>query len=92
VQALRAVMQQARLSRDCAGARVCADVENPTVLCYSEDWSIRESLDHEIRSVRFTHLLEVMESSIDVPVLEFRFFSEIRGLECAQEERATVAG
>ena len=85
-------MQQARLNRDCVGARVCADVENPTVLCYTEDWPTRESLDREIRSIRFTHLLEVMESSVDVPVLEFRFFSEIRGLEYAEEERAIMAG
>jgi quinol monooxygenase YgiN len=87
VQALRAVMQPARLNRDCICAKVCADVENPTILCYGEDWSTRDALDREVRSRRFTQLLEVMESSVDVPALEFRFFSEIRGPEFAESDR-----
>jgi quinol monooxygenase YgiN len=89
IQALRTVMQPARLNRDCSGVRLCSDVENPTILSYTEDWPRAESLIEEVRSTRFTRLMEVMESAVSPPVVEFRFTSEIRGLEYAEAQRAT---
>jgi quinol monooxygenase YgiN len=86
-QALRAVMLPARLHRDCPGARICSDTENPTILYYSEDWLTTARLDQEIHSPRFTRLMEVMESSTNAPLLEFRFFSQVHGLEYAEAKR-----
>jgi quinol monooxygenase YgiN len=89
IQALRAIMQPARLNRDCSGARLFADVENPTVLSYTEDWPRTESLVREVRSTRFTRLMEVIETSTSPPIVEFRFLSEVRGLDYAAAKRAT---
>jgi len=86
-RALRAVMSRARSDRDCAGSRVCADVENPTILHYWEDWLTPALMDREIKSSRFSRLMEVVESSTVPPVLEFRFFTDVRGLEYAEATR-----
>ena len=79
VQAMRAVMAPARLHVDCAGVRLTADVENPTVLVYAEDWLALDALTREFHSPRFTRLMEMMESSTEPPALEIRFVSEVRG-------------
>ena len=88
VQALRAVMSPARFHPECAGVRLTADVENPTVLVYSEDWRTLEVLTREFRSSRFAQLAQIMESSIESPTLEIRLVSEIRGLEYVEEQWA----
>lgn len=86
-QALRAIMLRARADRECSGARVCADVENPTILSYTEEWATSEAMDREINSTRFTSLMEVAESATSPPVVEFRFVSEVGGLEYAEARR-----
>jgi hypothetical protein len=88
IQTLRVVMRPARLDRECAGATLSTSVENPTILCYTEDWQTPEPLIREMRSSRFTRLLEVMESATDTPKLEIRFISEIRGLDYVEAQCA----
>jgi len=88
VQALRAVMSPARFHPECAGVRLTADVENPTVLVYNEDWRTLESLTREFRSARFAQLAQIMESSLESPTLEIRLVSEVRGLEYVEAEWA----
>ena len=63
-------------------------VESPTILCYTEDWLTEEALVEELRSTRFTQLLDVMESAVSPPSLEIRVVSEIRGLEFVEVQRA----
>jgi hypothetical protein len=87
IQALRVILRPASLDRECAGARLSADVENPTVLFYTEDWVTAEALNHQLRSIRFTRLLEVMETSAVLPSLEIRFISEVRGLDYVEAAR-----
>jgi len=88
VQALRAVMSPARFHPECASVRLTADVENPTVLVYSEDWRTLEALTREFRSARFAQLAQIMESSLESPTLEVRLVSEIRGLEYIEAQWA----
>ncbi len=86
-QALRVVLSRARVDRGCAGVHLSADVENPTILYYDEDWCSEALMEREINSSRFTRLMEVMESSTAPPVVEFRVFQEVRGLEYADVRR-----
>lgn len=81
VEALRAVMAPARFHSECTGVRLAVDVENPTVLIYSEDWRGIEALRRVLQSSRFTRLMELVEHSVEPPTTEVRFISEIRGLE-----------
>ncbi len=87
VQTLRVIMRPATMARACAGTMLSAMVENPTVLCYTEDWLTEEALAEELRSPRFTQLLNVMESAVSRPSLEIRVVSEIRGLEFVELQR-----
>jgi hypothetical protein len=89
IQTLRAIMALARQRGDCAGARLCADVENPTVLNYAEHWLTSDALNRELQASRFGRLLEVMETSVDPATLEFRFVSDVRGLDYVEAQRAT---
>ena len=90
-QALRVIISRARADGNCVGTNLCADVENPTNLHYWEDWSTPAVMDREIRSSRFTRLMEVVECSTVPPVLEFRFFTDVRGLEYAEATRKVPA-
>jgi quinol monooxygenase YgiN len=88
IQALRVILRPASLDRGCAGTRLSAGVENPTILFYTEDWVTPEALNHQLQSTRFARLLEIMETSTVVPTLEIRFISEVRGLEYVEAECA----
>jgi quinol monooxygenase YgiN len=81
VQALQRRMRQMLPSRGCAMAHLSADVNAANVFWYCEDWKDAASLDLELRTERFSQLLEIMETSAQPPVLEFRVLAETRGLE-----------
>ncbi len=87
VQALRSVMLPVRLDRGNVRAQLSADVENTDVLYYVEEWPAADDLVAEIRSPRFARLLALMETAAEAPTLEFRFVSEVRGLEYVEEAR-----
>jgi quinol monooxygenase YgiN len=80
-EALRVLAQQAGLNRACSATHIAADVDEPNVFWYSEDWQQIEALEAQMRTQRFCHLLALLESAPVAPLLEFRFVGEVRGLE-----------
>ena len=87
VQALRSVMLPVQLGSGTAHAQLAADVDNPDVLWYVEEWAETADLVAEIQSPRFARLLALMETAAEAPTLEFRFVSEVRGLDYVEEAR-----
>jgi len=87
-QALQKIMLPARLSRDCSRVELYAEVEQPDVLCYLEEWEEEEELFAQLRVERFSHLLEVMECAVEPPFLEFRFVTARRGLDYIESSRS----
>ena len=81
-------MLPARLSRGCSRVELCAEVGQPDVLCYLEEWDAEEELITQLRMERFSRLLEVMECASEPPVLEFRFVTAKRGLDYIVSARA----
>jgi len=81
IEALRSLMRRTQGHYGCSGAHITADVDHADIFWYSEDWDSAEALEREIRTDRFSQLLELMETSARPPVLEFRVISETRGLE-----------
>jgi hypothetical protein len=67
---------------------LCAELEQPTVLCYVEEWDEEEELFVQLRSERFSRLLEVMECASEPPFLEFRFVASRRGLDYIEFARS----
>ena len=91
VQALRVLKLSAQLDRRCVRAQVYAEVADPGAICYLEEWSSRDDMADLVCSVRFMRLLALIETAANPPVIEFRFVSETRGLECVAALRTEPA-
>ena len=87
VQALAAVMGEAKLQRGCVDCRLYAEMGNSKSLCYLEQWSALQDLEFQVRSRRFGMLLAIMETAPEPPDLEVRTISEQRGLEYVRSIR-----
>lgn len=87
VAALQALARLARLERGCLEAHVFAESNDPRRLCYSEVWDAEENLRSMLRSERFTHLVELMETAAEPPALDFRTITATCGLEFARQAR-----
>lgn len=87
IDALRAVQRPARLERECLAARILEDLEADGVVCYIEEWASNESVARRVGSDPFRQLLGLMEASLRPPTLEFRFVSEVRGLDYVEAVR-----
>lgn len=74
-------MRSARAEKGFLASKLYLDAENDSTICYEERWANREDLEEQLRSPRFTLLLDLMESAKERPSLEFHFVSETRGLE-----------
>ncbi len=85
LQALQAVMLPVRLERGEACTHLCSPAKN--VVCYFEEWPDIEQVNEQVRSPRFRQILALMETAAEEPRLEFRFVSEVRGLDYVAEVR-----
>jgi hypothetical protein len=83
-------MLSATLARGCSRVLLCAEVQQPDALCYLEEWDVPRELFAELRTERFTSLLELMECASEPPFLEFRFVSAKRGLDYVESARSAV--
>jgi quinol monooxygenase YgiN len=94
VQAIRALMLPAQLERGCTRAQLYSEVGAPGAICYMEEWSDAADLVKQVRSSRFTRMLALVETAVEQPVVEFRFVSDVRGLDyiAAVRSEASVPG
>jgi quinol monooxygenase YgiN len=81
LDALRTVMRPAQQARGCAFAQLFNWVNDDRRIEYVEEWDDAVDLQGELGSERFTHLLELLETSAERPVVEFRVVSKTHGLE-----------
>jgi quinol monooxygenase YgiN len=79
--ALRAVMLPARRDRACTFAQISLAPDDRRRVCYVEEWADEAELRRQFRSERFVRLLEVLESAVEPPVVEFKIFSRTYGLD-----------
>ena len=90
IDALRSLMLPTRRERGCLSCQLLLSSESsdPMRISYVEDWSSEEALREQVRSDRFSRLLELMESALEPPQLEFELGTGIRGLDYVEEVRA----
>lgn len=82
-------MVPTRRERGCVSCQLVLSSESfdPTRISYSEDWSSEEDLREQVRSERFSRLLELMECASETPLLQFQLPGGIRGLDYVEEVR-----
>ena len=81
LRALRSVLRPATQARGCCFAQIYREVNDSQRLEYLEEWDDPEELRQQLKSERFVHLLELLETAAERPVLEFRIITEKYGLE-----------
>ena len=87
VEALRSALRPAKLDSECLAVRLLRGVDEPGTICCLEDWSNEAAAARRVASEPFAQLLSLMEASPSPPGLEFRFVSEVRGLEFVESAR-----
>ena len=81
IQALRALMRAARAEKGFITCQLYLDADDDLAIRYEEQWRTQKDFEDQLRSSRYTWLLDLMESATEQPVLEFHFVCETRGLE-----------
>jgi len=81
VAALRSLNRRVLAERGLVSSASYLLADDASTVCYEERWESRQDLEDQIRSPRYKHLLALMETATEPPLLEFRFISETRGLE-----------
>jgi quinol monooxygenase YgiN len=90
--ALRLVKTQALAQPGCADAHLSADLTNPDVLHYREDWVSEADFREEVRSERFKRLIRIIEASAEPPRLEVQLVSNTQGIEYVEQLIGGTAG
>ena len=90
IDALRSLMVPTRREQGCLSCQLVLSSESsdPARISYSEDWSSEEALREQVRSERFSRLLELMECASETPQLQFQLPGGVRGLDYVEEVRA----
>jgi quinol monooxygenase YgiN len=90
IDALRSLMVPTRRERGCLSCQLVLSSESvdPMRISYIEDWSSEEDLREQVKSDRFSRLLQVMETALAPPQLEFQLVGGTRGLDYVEEVRA----
>jgi len=83
-------MVSAGAERGLMSCTLYQQVGNETSLCYVEDWQTAKDLESQIRSNHYTRLLELMETAVELPSMEFHTVSQTQGLDYLQAVRCGV--
>lgn len=90
-EALQALAKSARAEPGCIGVNVYKTVGAPPhTLCYDETWESESGLRRMIASKHFSQLASLMELSTEPPDCQFRFISNIQGLEFAERVKSQL--
>ena len=90
IEALQSLMVPTRRKQGCLSCQLVLSSESsdPARISYTEDWSSEDDLREQVRSERFSRLLELMEYASEVPQLQFQLPAGVRGLDYVEEVRA----
>ena len=90
IEALQSLMVPTRRKQGCLSCQLVLSSESsdPARISYTEDWSSEDDLREQVRSERFSRLLELMECASEVPQLQFQLPGGVRGLDYVEEVRA----
>ena len=87
VAALHSLMMATRGEPGCVKCQVSTELGNHAGLRYEEEWKSEVDLQRQLRSGRFTRLIELVERATQHPQVEFALPGGARGLDYAEEVR-----
>lgn len=87
IQALQTLGKSIRSIPGCISVEIYKRVGAPCIVCYDEIWASDSALHKMITTEHFSQLASLMECASETPSCEFRFISEIQGLEFAEQVR-----
>jgi quinol monooxygenase YgiN len=88
IMALQSIRNAARIDRGFIEGRIYQEVDNPDALCFVTVWASESELKSHIRSICFTELLMLMETSPVATTLKIYSDTEVFGLKYI--ERVTL--
>jgi quinol monooxygenase YgiN len=87
IEALQVLAKNVRTENGCIGVEVCKTVGVSRSIYYYETWESEIALQRMVTSRHFSQLASLMELSVEPPECQFRFITDIRGLEFAAQIR-----
>jgi quinol monooxygenase YgiN len=88
LRAMQSLADSVRALPGCAASSILREVNAPWAIVYAEVWRDQEHLEQHMISPDFDLMLGLVESSAELPNVEFSFVSETRGLAWVEELRA----
>jgi quinol monooxygenase YgiN len=89
VHALRLQMSRTETQPGCIQCILSQDPQEQNIIFYEEAWKGWKDIEKNIRSERFSWILQLMELSIEKPDLSFCDIHETRGMEYVKKLRTT---
>jgi quinol monooxygenase YgiN len=87
IEALRSIRTAAQMDRGFIEGRIYKEADNPDALCFEQKWSSEPALKSHIRSICFTNLLMLMETSVEAPTIEVYSVKDILGMSYIEAVR-----
>ena len=81
LEAMRGMLEPARVERGCLSYRLYQDVENRNALVLLEEWATQEDLEGHISKDKQRQLLALMDLLSEQPELRFNTVSRTAGME-----------
>ena len=81
LEAMRGMLEPARVERGCLSYCLYEDVENRNVFVLLEEWATQEDLESHIRSDNQRRLLGLMDLLTEQPELQFNTVSQRAGMD-----------
>ena len=88
--ALNSLLPETRAQPGCLSCVFSTELGAHAVFTCIEEWATEKDLKSELRSNRFTHLAQLLESALERPRVEFSLPTGTRGIEYAEEVRGSL--
>src|SRR5208283_1838637 len=85
LEAMRGMLEPARVERGCLSYRLYEDVEDRNALVLVEEWKTQKDLESHIRTDNQRQLLALMDLLSEQPQFRFNTLSHTAGLELIED-------
>jgi quinol monooxygenase YgiN len=85
LEAMRGMLEPARVERGCLSYRLYEDVENSNAFVLLEEWATQEDLERHISKDNQRRLLALMDLLSEQPELRFNTVSHTAGMDLVED-------